>query len=93
MNKEQNLNNADNQQLNIAGVRRSTYSYDEYQGHDNESIISLNDELNNCKAELRRIEKEIETIQNNCTHEYMFVCRGMYEDSYTCKKCGHDTVH
>ena len=80
-------------QLNIPVVRRSTYSYDEYQGHDNEAIISLNNELNDCKAELRRIENEIKTIQNNCSHEYMFVCRGMYEDSHTCKKCGHDTVH
>jgi len=80
-------------QLNIPVVRRSTYSYDEYRGHDNEAIISLNNEMNDCKTELRRIEKEIETIQNNCSHEYMFVCRGMSEDSYTCKKCGHDTEH
>ena len=87
------LNNVETPPCFIHGVRRSTYSYEEYKGHDNEAIISLNSDLNDCKAELRRIEKEIEIIQNNCSHEYMFVCRGMYEDSYTCKKCGHDTEH
>lgn len=67
-----------------------TYSYKSYEGHNNEEIIGLINDLNDCKAELRRIEKEIQEIQDNCEHEYMFVCNGAYEDAYTCRKCGHD---
>jgi len=70
-----------------------TYSYDEYISHNNEDIISLNNELNDYKSLIRTIEQEIAIIQHNCKHEYMFVCRGMYKNNYTCRKCGHDTEH
>jgi len=78
-------------QCAIPVIKRSTYGYDKYEGHNNEAIISLINDLNDAKAEIRNIENAIEEIQNNCGHEYMFSSRGMYEDCYTCKKCGHDT--
>lgn len=68
-----------------------TYSYDEYQGHSNEKITILVNDLNDCLAEQKRIEKEIKEIQNNCVHEYLFEAKGMYEDTYSCKHCGHTT--
>lgn len=71
--------------------KKPTYSFKTYEGHNNEDIISLINELNDCKSEMRRIENQIKEIQDNCEHEYLFVSDGMYEDSYTCCKCGHDT--
>ena len=71
------------------------YSYSRvgyYNGYDNEEILSLQNELNNCRSNLHRIKNAIEIIQNNCPHEYIFRSRCMYDDRYTCKKCGHDIV-
>jgi nitrite reductase/ring-hydroxylating ferredoxin subunit len=71
-------------------VKHITYSRDRYQGHDNEEIISLTNDLNDAMAEIRRIENEIKNIQNNCVHEYMLYSTGMYDDYYVGRKCGHD---
>lgn len=71
--------------------KKYTYSYKEYEGHSNEQIISLINELNDLLENKRQIEKEIEKIQSECEHEYMFVAKGMYDDSYKCCKCGHET--
>jgi len=43
------------------------------------------------KAELEKLTKEKDTIQNNCNHYYYLRTTGMYEDSYECKYCGHET--
>jgi len=73
-------------------MKKITYNHEkEYEGHDNERIISLVNDLNDCKAEQRRIEQQIEDIQDSCEHEYMIVCPGMYKDFYACSKCGHET--
>ena len=69
----------------------NTYNHDIYEGHNNEKIISLNNNLSDCKAECHRIEKEIEDIRQNCDHEYKFYCDGPYEDNYICGKCGDET--
>ena len=84
-------NKKETEQCAIPVVRHSTYSYDKYDGRNNEAIISLINDLNDCKNEQCRIENKIDEIQNNCVHEYMFSSQGMYDDCYTCKKCGHDT--
>lgn len=68
-----------------------TYSDHEYYGHNNKEIKSLTNDLRKAKAKIRKIEQRIKDIQDNCVHEYMFVCSGMYEDSYTCIKCGYET--
>ena len=70
----QKNNKKDTEQCAIP-VRRSTYVLDKYEGHDNDAIISLINELNVGEAEIERIKKEIEEIQNNCVHIYMFVAR------------------
>lgn len=70
--------------------KKITYSYEQYEGHNNKEIILLINDLKNCKHEQYRIEKLIKQIQDNCEHEYMFVCKGAYDDNYTCRKCGHD---
>lgn len=67
------------------------YNRDEkYTGHSNEEIISLTQSLNDAKAEIRRIEGDIREIRENCDHEFLFVCSGMYEDNFQCKHCGED---
>ena len=81
--------------LNIGNLinmqnKKITYSYNKYEGHDNEQIMSLINELNECKLKQITIDKLIKEIQDNCIHEYMFVSNGAYDDNYTCKKCGHD---
>jgi non-homologous end joining protein Ku len=68
-----------------------TYLDDEYEGHNNERIISLINDLNDCFAEKKRIEEEIKEIQNNCIHEFLLETKGMYENTYSCKHCGHTT--
>jgi hypothetical protein len=73
-------------------MKKITYNREEeYEGHNNEKIISLVNDLNDSINEQRRIDIEIKDIQDNCDHEYMFVCTGMYKDTYACKKCGHYT--
>ena len=66
-----------------------TYSYDKYEGHSNEQIKSLYVELDKVQQEVIRIAKQIDDIQDNCVHEYKLVAKGMYEDAYSCEKCGH----
>jgi len=44
------------------------------------------------KAELEKLNKEKEEIQNNCDHHYHLEATGMYDDSYRCKFCGHETT-
>ena len=68
-----------------------TYSYDQYEGHGNERIISLHSELEDNIAERKRIENEIYEIQSNCIHIYKFSSSGAYEDNYVCELCGHET--
>lgn len=54
----------------------------------NELIISLAKDLDDAKAEVERIESRIEELQKKCAHEDKFSFRDMYEDCYTCTKCG-----
>jgi len=68
-----------------------TYSYYQYEGHENEKIISLHSELEDNIAERKRIENEIYEIQSKCIHQYMFSSNGMYEDNYICRLCGHES--
>jgi hypothetical protein len=71
--------------------RKITYNRQtRYVGHENEEIISLMCDLNDVKAEIRRIEGDIEKIQDNCVHQYLLSCKGPYEDLFECKLCGHE---
>lgn len=70
-----------------------TYSYDKYEGHENEEIISLVNDLNDALANVEYYEKEIAKIRDNCVHEYLFSAKGPYKDFYECIKCGHGTWH
>lgn len=63
---------------------------EKYTGHQNEEIISLIQSLNDCEAEKRRIEEDIKEIRENCDHEFVFYCSGMYEDAFICKHCGEE---
>jgi hypothetical protein len=67
----------------------STYSIDtRYEGYDNEKIMSLKSELRSVNHEAMRIEEEIEKIQDDCVHNYLFWSNGGF---YVCDKCGHET--
>lgn len=68
-----------------------TYSRDQYEGHENEKIISLHSELEDNISERKRIENDIYEIQSKCIHQYMFSSQGMYEDNYVCRLCGHES--
>ena len=66
------------------------FSEESYMGHNNIEIKNLEKEkMDNLNA-IKKIENKIKKIQSDCSHEYKFVARGMYEDAYTCCKCGHD---
>lgn len=63
----------------------------EYKGHDNQEIWDLKEKLMEAERQVIVIENKIKHIQSNCDHQYEFSCSGMYEDSYTCSLCGHET--
>jgi|APSaa5957512622_1039677.scaffolds.fasta_scaffold26831_3 hypothetical protein len=70
----------------------NTYSRDpRFTGYDHKEIKSLKDELRKANSEILRIEEEIEKIQDDCVHNYLFWSMGAYEDFYICDKCGHET--
>ena len=77
--------------MNKCTYNYETYSYEQYEGHHNEEIISLINDLNDAESEVKRLQEEIDKIQSNCNHEYMFVTKSIYEDAYTCRKCGHNS--
>ena len=73
-------------------MKKITYNKEkEYEGHNNERIISLVNDLNDCLINQRNLERQINDIRNVCDHEYMIVCPGAYKDFYACRKCGHET--
>jgi len=80
--------------------RQISYSYDEYDGYNNEEIKLLRKDLRAILDEQKRIEDEFEKrikevkgkikkIQGNCVHTYKLACKGPYEDDFSCSKCGH----
>ena len=73
----------------LTNVKDITFSDDKYEGHNNEEIISLYNDIGKAKAEIQRIESKIEKIRNNCKYIYLFNCTSIYEDLYTCKLCGN----
>ncbi|MFW6242887.1 MAG: hypothetical protein ACOC2W_01900 [bacterium] len=73
--------------------KKITYSFDSYNGHDNEDISSLINELNDCLQQKRRIEKEIKEIQDNCEHRYKFNSHVGHKNMFICCKCGHETLN
>lgn len=71
---------------------KNRYSDDKYDGIIlNKEIISLKDDLRRAKKTMVMTQNCITEIQNNCDHEYMFSCKGAYEDNYVCRICGHET--
>ena len=75
-----------------------TISYDKYdETIENPNIVRMKDEISllfNQRDEIdnkiKEIKNNMEEIQSQCPHQYYFVCSGGYEDSFTCKLCGHE---
>lgn len=61
-----------------------------YEGYENEEILLLTNEINNYKLKINELEQRIIDIQDNCKHEYLFYCSGVYNDNYICKHCGKE---
>jgi len=69
----------------------ATYNRDKkYTGHTNEEIFALDHKLDEIKEERRRIVGDIQEIRENCDHEFLFWCSGMYDDTFYCEKCGEE---
>ena len=68
-----------------------------FQGIDNEEILNLRKEIEEIKKEFRvKIKKptdRVKEIENNCSHEFLFDCKGLEEDLYVCPKCGKQIEH
>ena len=69
--------------------------YDRYVTYDglrlNPEIIELKKKRYALDSEIKSIIDQMNLIRDKCEHEYEFSCRGMYEDSYICAKCGDIT--
>jgi len=72
-------------------AQRITFSYDKYDGYENEEVRSLGRKLEELNTDGERIREKLAEIRDKCIHEYKFSASGMYEDAYTCVKCGKTT--
>jgi len=69
-----------------------TYTYDQFNGIiTNIAVNDLQTKANKLLGELRLLHAEIRKIQDDCIHTYEFSSRGMHNDNYVCKICGHET--
>jgi len=67
------------------------FSRDEkYTGHSNEKIKYFKQKLVELENEKLKINAAIQEIRDNCDHEFLYVCSGMYEDNFQCKHCGEE---
>ena len=55
----------------------------------NKKVVRLENAHEKYRKMLERIQKQIQEIQNDCDHEYMFYCSGAYDDTYICRICRH----
>lgn len=69
----------------------SFHHNEQYNGHNNQAIKNLKKQISFHEKIIEEAEKDIRKIQSECNHYYQFSSRGMYEDNYVCKHCGHET--
>jgi hypothetical protein len=62
-----------------------------YDPPTNEKVVSLLEQHEKAREEVKRIAKEINKIREECEHTYFFTTSGAYDDFYECSKCGHET--
>lgn len=69
------------------------HRYSRFEGFENESIKSLQNQIEFLRESIKISENIIYDIQSNCAHNYMYSSSGMFEDNYICKHCGHEIEH
>jgi hypothetical protein len=66
---------------------------EKFEGFSNPKVIELTNQYENLKQQQGAIWFELQRIYDSCEHQYKFVCRSAYKDSYRCSICGHETEH
>ena len=63
--------------------------YDQYDySISNGEILLIEEQIDVLEKELKKQNKRIEEIQNDCDHHFQFLTSGMYNDYFKCNKCG-----
>ena len=76
--------------LNPPPVPKITFSYDDFKDHtDSQGVRDLETKLDKALDKVDSIKKKIEEAYKKCGHIYLLWAKGMYDDTYRCRKCGH----